>query len=174
MTISYFPTCTAAMDPEQHTFGALFRRATGANPTGSVLVLGSNGHQSISMGGGTKLARLEQYGLAGLLTDGRLRDFAELRGYRFAAYCSGETVHAGGGVITPYQANVPVVLDGVGIHPGQYIFADDAGAVVIPADDIDDVLTGAEAVRREDADFRAAIAREPGTHGASTRGQRER
>lgn len=174
VTISYFPTCSTVMDPEEHNFGSLFRRAVGERPDGTVLVLASNGHPAISVGGGTKLGRLEHYGLAGLLTDGRLRDFAELRNYRFAAYCSGETVHAGGQVITPWQANVPVVLDGVGIHPGQYVFADTAGAVVIPAPDIDDVLAGAEAVQREDAEFRAAIAKERATDGTSTRRQHER
>ena len=34
---------------------------------------------------------------AGVLTDGRLRDFDELAGYDFAAYCSGEATRWGGG-----------------------------------------------------------------------------
>ncbi len=41
-------------------------------------------------GGGTKLLRLQENGCAGVLTDGRLRDFDELARYEFAAYCSGE------------------------------------------------------------------------------------
>jgi regulator of RNase E activity RraA len=43
-----------------------------------VIVLASNGYTDTSMGGGTKLLRLEQNGCAGVLTDGRLRDFDEL------------------------------------------------------------------------------------------------
>jgi AhpD family alkylhydroperoxidase len=95
-----------------------------------------------------------------VITDGRLRDFDELARYDFAAYCSGEATKWGGDEVTPFQANVPVVLSGVGVIPGQYVFADSSGAVVIPDRQIDDVLAGARAVKDEDAGFRAQIATE--------------
>jgi 4-hydroxy-4-methyl-2-oxoglutarate aldolase len=161
ITISYFPSCSAVVDPGTHTFGALFDHAIGTGGGDKVLVLASNGYTETSVGGGTKLVRLEHHRLAGLLTDARLRDFAELSEYSFAAYCSGETARAGGDEITPYQANVPVVLrGGVGVHPGQYVFADASGAVVIPHEEIDDVLSGALEVRAEDARTRERIAAE--------------
>ena len=72
-----------------------------------MLVLASNGYTDVSMGGGTKLLRLQEHGCAGVLTDGRLRDFDELAGYDFAAYCSGEATRWGGDQVTPFQANVP-------------------------------------------------------------------
>jgi 4-hydroxy-4-methyl-2-oxoglutarate aldolase len=48
----------------------------------------------------------------------------------------------------------------VGVLPGQYVFADSSGAVVIPDGQIDDVLAGARAVKDEDAGFREQIATE--------------
>lgn len=159
-TISYFPSCSAAFDPETYNLGNLFYEAVGDEPEGKVLVLASNGHPEQSMGGGTKLARLQQHKLAGVITDGRLRDFAELREYDFAAYCSGEATRWGGDVVTPFQANVPVVVGGVGVIPGMYVFADDSGAAVIPPAQLDEVLEGARAVQAEDAGFREQIARE--------------
>ena len=113
-----------------------------------------------SLGGGAKLFRLQEHGLAGVLTDGRLRDFEELAGYDFAAYCSGEATHWGGDVVTPFQANVPVVVAGVGVMPGQYIYADAAGAVVIPEGEVDEVLAEARKVAAEDEASRARIADE--------------
>jgi regulator of RNase E activity RraA len=160
VTISFFPSCAAAIDPAVHDFRSMFRSAVGDEPKGKVLVLASNGHPGTSVGGGTKLGRIHQYGLDGVLTDGRLRDFAELQSYEFAAYCSGEALAWGGSVITPYQANVPVVLQGVGIMPGDYVFADGSGAAVIPGAEVDDVLLGALAVRDRDAGFREQIATE--------------
>jgi regulator of RNase E activity RraA len=53
----------------------------GDQPAGKVLVLASSGYTNISMGAGNKLVRLEEHGLAGGLTDERLRDFEELAGY---------------------------------------------------------------------------------------------
>jgi regulator of RNase E activity RraA len=174
VTISFFPTCAAALDPAVHNFRSLFRSAVGDEPEGKVLVLASNGHQGVSVGGGTKLGRIHHYGLDGVLTDGRLRDFAELQTYEFAAYCSGEALEAGGSVITPHQANVPVVLQGVGIMPGDYIFADGSGAAIIPGAEVDEVLLGALAVREEDAAFREQIANERGPGPLDTPGAGER
>ncbi len=174
VTISYFPSCSAGLDPERYNLAELFYEAVGDSPAGKVLVLASNGYAEASMGGGTKLARLQHYGLAGLLTDGRLRDFAELQGYDFAAYCAGEATHWGGNLVTPYQANVPVVLSRVGVLPGSYVFADDSGAAVIPAAEVEQVLEGAHAVQREDAGFRERIASERLGAGPGGRGRRER
>ena len=164
VTISFFPTCRAALDGERHNFANLFYEAVGEEPFGKVLVLASNGYTDVSMGGGTKLSRLQHHGLAGVLTDGRLRDFDELARYEFASYCSGETTRAGGDVITPFQANVPVVLGGVAITPGQYVYADSAGAVVIPDDELDEVLGEARGIEEEDEAYRLAILREPSLH----------
>jgi 4-hydroxy-4-methyl-2-oxoglutarate aldolase len=160
VTISYFPSCSAGLDPKRYNLANLFYDAVGDQPEGKVLVLASNGYTDASMGGGTKLIRLEEHGLAGVLTDGRLRDFDELAGYGFAAYCSGETTRWGGDEVTPFQANVPVVVRGVGVIPGQYVFADSSGAVVIPEAQIHEVLAGARRVEADDAGFREQIAQE--------------
>jgi 4-hydroxy-4-methyl-2-oxoglutarate aldolase len=159
-TISYFPTCSAALDPAQYNFGDLFYAAVGDEPAGKVLVLASNGYVDTSLGGGTKFARLETHGCAGVVTDGRLRDFEELARYEFASYCAGEATRWGGGEVTPFQANVPVVLGGVGVMPGQYVFADSSGAVVIPDAELTDVLAEARKIQAEDEDFRRRIANE--------------
>jgi 4-hydroxy-4-methyl-2-oxoglutarate aldolase len=174
VTISYFPSCSAGLAPERYNLARLFYEAVGDSPEGKVLVLASNGYPDASMGGGTKLARLHQHRLAGLLTDGRLRDFAELRRYDFAAYCAGEATRWGGDLVTPYQANVPVVLRGVGVMPGFWVFADDSGAAVIPPDDVERVIEGARQVQHEDEDSRERIAAEhlgapPGKWGAGER-----
>jgi 4-hydroxy-4-methyl-2-oxoglutarate aldolase len=47
-------------------------------------VLASNGYTDVSMGGGMKLSRLQEHGCAGILTDGRLRDFDKLAKYNLA------------------------------------------------------------------------------------------
>lgn len=171
ITISFFPTCAERLNPGEFNFGRLFHRAVhgaSADPAHTVLVMASNGYTETSLAGGTKLSRLANAGLAGVLTDGRLRDFDELADEPYAAWCSGEAVAWGGGDVTPFQANVPVVIGGVGVHPGQYVLCDSSGAVFVPEVDIDAVLETAHQIRRDDADFRTVIARENGdeTHGA--------
>ena len=167
VTISYFPSCSAGLDPKDYNLEKLFYEAVGDQPEGKVVVLASNGYRDTSMGGGTKLSRLQDHGCAGVLTDGRLRDFDELAAYDFASYCSGEGTRWGGGEVTPFQANVPVVVSRIGVKPGDYVFADRSGAVVIPGGQIDDVVAGARAVEDDDARTREQIAHEvpPGDAG---------
>jgi 4-hydroxy-4-methyl-2-oxoglutarate aldolase len=167
VTISYFPSCSAALDPDRYNLANLFYEAVGDEPAGKVLVLASNGYTDTSMGGGTKLMRLQEYGCAGVLTDGRLRDFDELARYDFAAYCSGETTRWGGDSVTPFQVNVPVVVDRVGVIPGYYVFADSSGAVVIPEPQIEEVLAKAREIEAADAASREAIDRERRRHAAT-------
>lgn len=170
VTISYFPTCEAALDPKRFNFGSLFLEAVGDDPEGKVVVLASNGHQETSLAGGTKLSRASNMRLSGVLADGRIRDFDELSGYDFAVYCRGEATRWGGDVVTPFQANVPVVVDGVGIQPGNFVFADSSGAVIIPASELQNVLHGALEVIAEDEGYLEEIGHE--TPGRTPREQR--
>jgi regulator of RNase E activity RraA len=167
-TISYLPACGAALPPERYNFKRLFYQAIEGGAEGHVLVLASNGYTDASLGGATKLSRAQNHGLAGILADGRLRDFAELVHYDLAIYCRGETTRWGGDTVTPYEANRPVVIGGVAIRRGDYVFADASGAVVIPAGDVCAVLHTANQVAFEDAAAIATIRGEtPNTLGDS-------
>ena len=147
VTISYFPSCSAGLDPERYNLQNLFYEAVGDHPEGKVLVLASNGYTDVSMGGGTKLSRLQEHGCAGILTDGRLRDFDELAKYDFAAYCSGEATKWGAGRSRRSRPTCPWSSRGVGVIPGFYVFADSSGAVVIPDRQVGEVIEGARRSR---------------------------
>lgn len=143
-------------------FGELFYEALGQQRIGRVLVLSSGGYPDASHGGGTKLGRVEHHRLAGVLADGRLRDFEQLRGYDFATWCRGEATRWGGDTVMPYGADIAVEIAGVTVTPGDLVYADAAGAVVIPADSLSRVLDEAEAVEREDAEAALQIQDERG------------
>lgn len=140
-TIGYMPVRKDLMDAEKHSLGPAFYRAIGdEDPTGKVLVMASNGYAHTSLGGGTKLSRVRNHKMAGILCDGQLRDYEELNTYDFAVYCKGETALPGGNEIQPYLTNVPVSVDGVTIVPGDYVFAHGSTAVIIPATSVEEVL----------------------------------
>ncbi len=140
-------------------FDALLAEAA---DTGNVLVIASGGHPDQAVAGGKKVARIEAAGFTGLLTDARLRDLEEIAGFDIVCYCSGETVRAAGDDTTPLAANVPVEIDGVGVLPGDWIYADNAGAVIIPDEDLEEVLDAARAIELRDADAVRATRRPDG------------
>ncbi|HEX2502389.1 MAG TPA: hypothetical protein VHK00_00470 [Miltoncostaeaceae bacterium] len=150
-TIRFIPTRKDIAHPIQNNFASLFYRAIAEGGEGAVLVMSSGGHPDAALGGGRKLSRLRHNGLAGVLADGRLRDFDDLGGYEFATYCRGETVRQGGNLIMPVEANVPVEVSGVAVLPGDYVYADSAGAVVIPAGVAEEVFQDAAAREVRDA-----------------------
>lgn len=150
VTISYLPARDDLAQSELG-FASLFYSAVGDEPAGKVLVLSSGGYPDASLGGGTKLSRLDHHGLAGVLADGRLRDFDQLRDYRFSTWCRGEATRWGGDTVMPFAANVAVEAGGVCLTPGDYVYADTSGAVVIPAESLRRVLDEAQRIESEDA-----------------------
>ena len=112
--------------------------------------MASCGHEETSLGGGVKLSRVENHKMAGVFTDGCLRDFSELSSYKFVTFCSGTTPRWGGDVVMPFMANVPVVIKGVTVVPGDYIYSDRDGAVVIPKNEIDSIISRAMQIERAD------------------------
>jgi regulator of RNase E activity RraA len=150
VTMLYVPVREDLRDASKHKFAALFYECIIEGATGKVLVMASCGHEETSLGGGVKLSRVENHKMAGVLTDGCLRDFSELSSYEFVTFCSGTTPRWGGDVVMPFMANVPVVIKGVTVVPGDYIYSDCEGAVVIPKDEIDSIINDAIEIERAD------------------------
>jgi regulator of RNase E activity RraA len=158
-TIAYLPYRDDLRETELG-FGRLFHEAVGESPAGTVLVLSSGGYPDASHGGGTKLSRLQNTKAAGLLADGRLRDFDQLGGYAFATWCRGEAARWGGDTVMPFAANVAVEIGGVCVVPGDYVYANASGAVVIPRGSLQRVIDEALRVEAEDARSLEQIAAE--------------
>ncbi|MEU8831822.1 RraA family protein [Streptomyces sp900116325] len=151
-TISFMPYREDLVEPGRDFryffYGALGGRAPAP---GQVLVLSSGGYPDVSHGGGTKLSRADGHGLAGVLADGRLRDFDQLHGYSFATWCRGEAVRWGGDTVMPHAFGIAVEISGVCVNPGDYVYMDNAGGVVIPSASLHRVLDIAEEVTAEEA-----------------------
>lgn len=152
-TVAHLPHREDVMQDDPPGFARLFHEAVGDHPAGKVLVLSSGGLPDAAVGGGKKLSRVTNLDMAGVLSDGRLRDFHELRAYGFATWCNGETTKASGGDVMPHAADVAVSIRGVTVFPGDMVYADRSGAVVMPAKDVAWCIE--EAHRIEEADHAA-------------------
>lgn len=157
VTIRFLPYREDLFGEAAKSFGQFFYEAIGAEPQGKVIVIDSAGYVGTSVGGGTKLSRLHNTGVAGLITDARLRDFQELAEYDPIFYCAGETVRAGTAELMPDAANVPVVLGGVTVIPGDYVYADSSGTIVVPASHFDTVWASAIEIETNEVVQRQSI-----------------
>jgi 4-hydroxy-4-methyl-2-oxoglutarate aldolase len=101
--------------------------------------------------GGLLALRGKERGLAGFLVNGCVRDAADIRATGFGVHCLGTSPRKSSVELETASIGEPVTIGGCLIGPGDFIVADDTGAVVIPAGDTDRVLALAlDIKRRED------------------------
>lgn len=128
---------------------------------GKVLVVDTSGYHQTAVGGDVTLSRLAQRGAAGFVTDGAVRDKDAVLGFGFGVYCTAFTPKGGTGhTLVPYDRDVPVTCGSALVRPGDYIFGDIDGLVVIPADRTVEVLRLAVAKEVLDNDLRRRIQEE--------------
>ncbi|MFG2453881.1 4-carboxy-4-hydroxy-2-oxoadipate aldolase/oxaloacetate decarboxylase [Streptomyces sp. NPDC048512] len=123
---------------------------------GDVLVVTTTSPSTDGMFGELFATALQRRGVRGLVIDAGVRDTAELRAMGFPAWAAAVspqgTVKATGGSV-----NVPVVLGGQVVRPGDVILADDDGVVCVPRADARRTAEASEAREHKEALARAAF-----------------
>ena len=74
-----------------------------------------------SIGGDIKFYRLAQLKVGGLVTDGSVRDTAELKDYGFPVFAHSSTAKQGPAVMQPWAVNEVISCGGVVVRPGDAI-----------------------------------------------------
>ena len=129
---------------------------TETNPY-DMLIIDMAGSQDVCTGGALLALRAKLRGVSGELTNGCLRDADEIAELGFPVYCAGTFPVKSARDIETIGVNVPVMLGGVQIIPGDLILMDRTGAVAIPVDRIDEVLKEAERINAREAKMEELI-----------------
>ncbi|MDR1511093.1 MAG: hypothetical protein LBS53_15840 [Synergistaceae bacterium] len=110
---------------------------------GDVLVVECQGGYSYAVCGDIMVSCMDKLGLAGLIVDGTVRDIDALSRIGMPVFARG-TVCGAGDKDGPGEVNFPVACGGVVVNPGDLVFGDENGVVVIPMSDIQEVFEGAD------------------------------
>lgn len=119
---------------------------------------GSDAH-GICLFGDLIAATMQARGAVGAIVDGGFRDVAAIRatGFPVVARYTSPVQAIGRWRVT--RVNEPITVRGafgerVSVAPGDMILADEDGVVRVPADEVTDVLEGAEAILAQEAEQR--------------------
>lgn len=122
---------------------------------GDILVVATNSPSSDGLFGELFATALQRRGVRGVVLGCGVRDVAELREMGFPAWST--AVSAQGSVkATAGAINVPIVLEGQVVHPGDVIVADDDGVACVPRRRVPEVVESSAArMAKEEASRRA-------------------
>jgi len=121
------------------------REAIEACPGGQVLVMDARRDASAATGGDILMTRLMVRGVAGVVTDGGLRDSPTIEKLAWPAYCGARSAPLNLVRHHAVESQVPIGCGGVAVYPGDVVVGDAEGVVVIPASMAEEVAKEAEA-----------------------------
>ena len=127
-------------------------------PAGSVLVVSGHGSSRTATIGDIMASEFASRGVVGLVTDGLIRDGAEIRRLGFRVWCRGTTPTAPVKV-SPGRVGGTVEIGGASVRDGDLVIADDDGVVIWPSERVAELLARAAARRRSDEERLAKIRR---------------
>ena len=123
---------------------------------GDMVIAATDGFNGCSVVGDLLLGIARNRGAAGFITDGLVRDVGDIEALGFACFAMGispnSPVRNG-----PGSVGLPVQCGGLRVHSGDIVIADRDGVVIVPLDDIDDVLERLRAVREAEARLLAKV-----------------
>jgi regulator of RNase E activity RraA len=102
-------------------------------PEGCIVVVDAGGRGGAGFIGDIGCARMQYRKVAGLVTDGPIRDFAGISRLNWPIWACGTAAPPSLAKFHCADIQVTVACGGVTIMPGDIVVADDDGAIVIPA-----------------------------------------
>lgn len=115
------------------------RKAVETVPPGCVLVIDSRQDKRAASAGNILVTRMMMRGVAGVVTDGGLRDSPEIEALEFPVYCAGRSAPTNLIRHHAIDINVPIGCGEVPVYPGDVVVGDGEGVVVIPRHLADEV-----------------------------------
>ena len=109
------------------------RHAVETIPSGAVMVIDSRGDARAASAGGILVRRMMMRGVAGIVTDGGLRDSYDIAGMDIPAFCQSPSAPTNLIHHHAIDIDVPIGCGGVPVYPGDWIVGDPEGVVVIPS-----------------------------------------
>jgi len=139
-TLRFVPAREDLATPESWSSPISTRAAIEAMPEGCIAVVDAMGNTDAGIFGDILCARMKKRGIAGLVTDGVVRDLAGVLATGLPVWCRGAAAPPSVAALTFVNWQEPIACGGVAVFPNDVVVVDEDGAVLIPAAMLDDVV----------------------------------
>jgi len=146
-TLRFVPAREDLATPASWSNPISTRSAIEAMPAGCIAVVDAMGVTDAGIFGDILCARMKKRGVAGLVTDGVVRDVPGVRATGLPVWCRGAAAPPSVAGLTFVGWGEPVGCGGVAVFPDDVVVVDEDGAVLVPAAFVDQVV--AEAPEQE-------------------------
>jgi len=130
------PAFTVRTPPGEHR---AVREAAEHAPAGAVIVIDGGGALECGLWGDRMSKLAVDRGLAGLVVDGAVRDVDGIEALGFPVFAAG-IIPTPPGHDRSGELSVPITCGGQTVRPGDYVYGDADGVVVVPAELHDEIL----------------------------------
>jgi regulator of RNase E activity RraA len=156
-TLRFVPAREDLATPDSWSSPTSTRAAIEAMPQGCVAVIDAMGVTDAGVFGDILCARMRRRNVAGLVTDGVVRDVEGVLDTALPVWCRGRAAPPSVAGLTFVGWQQPVGCGGVAVFPDDVVVADRDGAVVIPQGLLDQVLAAAPEQERLEAWIMAEV-----------------
>jgi regulator of RNase E activity RraA len=139
-TLRFVPAREDLATPESWASPTSTRAAIEAMPAGCVAVADAAGVTDAGIFGDILSERMARRGVAGLITDGVMRDIEGLRATGLRVFARGVAAPPSVAGLTFVGWQQPIGCGGVAVFPGDLVVADQDGAVVVPQALVNEVV----------------------------------
>jgi regulator of RNase E activity RraA len=150
-TLRFVPAREDLATPASWASPISTRAAIEDMPRGCIAVVDSMGVTDAGIFGDILCARMARRGVAALVTDGVVRDLAGVLGTGLPVWCNGAAAPPSVAGLTFVAWQQPIGCGGVAVFPNDVVVVDDDGAVLIPANLLDEMLVQAPEQERLEA-----------------------
>jgi regulator of RNase E activity RraA len=139
-TLRFIPAREDLATPASWSSPRSTRAAIEEMPPGCVAVADAMGVTDAGIFGDILCARIKQRSVAGLVTDGVVRDMAGVLKTGLSVWCAGAAAPPSVAALTFANWQEPIGCGGVAVYPDDIVVVDDDGAVLIPTALVEDVV----------------------------------
>nr|WP_284498383.1 RraA family protein [Legionella maioricensis] len=126
-------------------------------PAKSVIVIDNNGRSDCTVWGDILTQVALQKDIAGTVVYGAVRDVDAIRTTKYPVFSTAVYMRSGKNRTHKTNEQCPLIINKVTIYPGDIIFADDNGVLVIPQHLVLEIINKADAIKLTENNIKAAI-----------------